>query len=187
MCIVRKACYHCIRGVRYTNSTAYIQDRGAWHATVHGVTESEMTSGLNNKKQCIGCNCKGVLRWLTLGGTQWLEIKVGGLLFVSPLHVWILNHVTALTNKKIFKLLKSGLPLCGSAGKESTYNAGDLGSIPGVGRSPGEGKGYPLQYSGLENSMDFIVRGVAKSRTWLGNFDFHFKLLYLSIPVTNFH
>ena len=43
---------------------------------------------------------------------------------------------------------------CGSAGKESTCNAGDLGSIPGLGRSPGEGKGYPLQYSGLENSMD---------------------------------
>ena len=41
----------------------------------------------------------------------------------------------------------------GSAGKESACNAGDLGSIPGLGRSPGEGKGYPLQYSGLENSM----------------------------------
>ena len=43
---------------------------------------------------------------------------------------------------------------CSSAGKESAYNAGDLGSISGLGRSPGEGKGYPLQYSGLENSMD---------------------------------
>ena len=43
--------------------------------------------------------------------------------------------------------------LCGSAGKESAGNAGDLGSIPGLGRSPGEGKGYPLQYSGLENSV----------------------------------
>jgi len=42
---------------------------------------------------------------------------------------------------------------CGSAGKESACNAGDLGSIPGLGRSPGEGKGYTLQYSGLENSM----------------------------------
>ena len=41
---------------------------------------------------------------------------------------------------------------CGSAGKESTCNAGDLGLIPGLGRSPGDGKGYPLQYSGLENS-----------------------------------
>ena len=46
-----------------------------------------------------------------------------------------------------------GFP-CGSAGKESACNVGDLGSIPGLGRSPGEGKGYPLQYSCLENSMD---------------------------------
>ena len=44
--------------------------------------------------------------------------------------------------------------LCGSAVKESACNAGELGLIPGLGRSPGEGKGYPLQYSGLENSMD---------------------------------
>ena len=42
----------------------------------------------------------------------------------------------------------------GSGGKESAYNAGDLGSIPGMGRSPGEGNGYPLQYSGLENPID---------------------------------
>ena len=54
---------------------------------------------------------------------------------------------------------------CGSAGKESTCNVGELGLIPGLGRSPGEGKGYPLQYSGLENSMDYTVHGVTKSRT----------------------
>ena len=53
----------------------------------------------------------------------------------------------------------------GSAGKEPACNAGDLGLIPEVGRSPGEGKGYPLQYSGLENFMDCIVHGVTKSRT----------------------
>ena len=51
----------------------------------------------------------------------------------------------------------------GSAGKESARNAGDLGLILGLGRSPGKGNGYPLQYSGLENSMDCIVHGVAKS------------------------
>ena len=62
---------------------------------------------------------------------------------------------------------------CGSAGKESAHNIGDLGSIPGLERSPGEGKGYPLQYSGLENSMDCIVHGVAKSWTRLNNFHFH--------------
>ena len=64
-----------------------------------------------------------------------------------------------------------GFP-CGSAGKESACSAGDLGSIPGLGRSPREGKDYPLPYSGLENSMDCIVHGVVKSRTWLS--DFHF-------------
>ena len=47
-------------------------------------------------------------------------------------------------------------------GKESACNAEDLDLIPGLGRSPGEGKGYPLQYSGLENSMDCIVHGVSK-------------------------
>ena len=60
----------------------------------------------------------------------------------------------------------------GSAGKESICNAGDLGSIPGLRRSPGEGNGYPLQYSGLENSMDCIVHGVTKSRTRLNNLHF---------------
>ena len=55
----------------------------------------------------------------------------------------------------------------GSAGKESACNAGDLGLIPRLGRSPGGGNSYTLQYSGLENSMhmDYIVYGVAKSRT----------------------
>ena len=54
-----------------------------------------------------------------------------------------------------------------SDGKESTHNAGDLGLISELGRSPGEGNGYPLQYSGLENSMDCIAHGMAKSRTQL--------------------
>ena len=64
-----------------------------------------------------------------------------------------------------------GFP-CGSAGKESACDMGDLGSIPGLGRSPGEGTGYPLQYSGLENSLDCMVHGVAESRTRLSDFDF---------------
>ena len=53
----------------------------------------------------------------------------------------------------------------GSAGKESARNVEDLGSIPRLGRSPGEGKGYPLQNPGLENSTDCRVHGVAKSQT----------------------
>ena len=64
---------------------------------------------------------------------------------------------------------------CGSAGKESACNAGDLGLILVLGRSPGEGKGYPLLYSGLEKSRDCIVHRVTKSRTQLSNFHFHFS------------
>ena len=66
-----------------------------------------------------------------------------------------------------------GFP-CVSAGKESTCNAGDLGSIPELGRSSGEGKGYPPQYSGLWNSMDCIVHGGHKSQTRLVTFTNHF-------------
>ena len=72
-----------------------------------------------------------------------------------------------------------GFPF-GSAGNESACNAGGLGLIPGLGRSPGEGTGYPLEYSGLENSMDCIVHGVSKSRTWLS--DFHFPS-WISLPL----
>ena len=64
-----------------------------------------------------------------------------------------------------------GFPV-GSDCEESVCNAGDLGSVPGLGRSPGEGKGRPLQYSGLDNSMDCVVHGVAKSHTRLNNFYF---------------
>ena len=61
----------------------------------------------------------------------------------------------------------------GSAGKESACNAGGLVLILGLGRSPGDGKGYPLQYSGMENSMDRIVHGVAKNQTRLSDFHIH--------------
>ena len=71
----------------------------------------------------------------------------------------------------IFFLDYEGFP-DSSAGKESTCD-GDPGLISGLGRSAGEGKGYPLQYSGLEKSMDCIVHGVAKSWTRLN--DFHYK------------
>ena len=71
-----------------------------------------------------------------------------------------------MTWLSLFKSL--GFP-GGSAGKESTHNVGDLGSILGLGRSPGEGKGYPLQYSGVGNSMNCIVQGVAKSQIQLSD------------------
>ena len=79
-----------------------------------------------------------------------------------------------------------GLP-SGSTGKESTHNAGDLGSIPGLGRSPGQGKGYPLQYSGLENSMDCIVHRVAKSQTGLSDFNFHTCTLGSNTAFATYH
>ena len=64
-----------------------------------------------------------------------------------------------------------------STGKESACNAGDLGLILGLGISPGERKDCPIQYSGLENSMDYIVHGVAKkSQTQLIDFYFHFHI-----------
>ena len=69
----------------------------------------------------------------------------------------------------------------GSAGEESVCSVGDLGLIPGLGRSPGEGKGCPLQYSGLENSMNYIVHGVTKSQTQLS--DFHFTLVPPGKPI----
>ena len=65
---------------------------------------------------------------------------------------------------------------CGSDGKESACNVGDLGLMLVLGRSPREGKDYPLLYSGLENSMDCIVHGVAKSRIRLSDFHFHFHI-----------
>ena len=65
---------------------------------------------------------------------------------------------------------------CGSPDKESSCNVGDLASIPELDRSPGEGKGYPLQCSGLENSMDCIVHGVANSQKQLSNLHFHFSV-----------
>ena len=73
----------------------------------------------------------------------------------------------------------------GSAGKESTFSVGDLGLIAGMGRSPGEAEGYPLQYSGLENSMDYMVHGVLKSDTTgplslSGHFTFD-RHLYLKV------
>ena len=80
-------------------------------------------------------------------------------------------------------MMLSGFP-SGSDGEESACNARDLGSIPGLGRSPEEGNGYPLQYSGLENSTDkgawqATVHGVAKSQTRLS--DFHFTFLDTAI------
>ena len=86
---------------------------------------------------------------------------------------------------KVFEDLMSFPFPGGSAGKEFTCNAGDPGLIPGLGRSPGEGNGYPLQYSGLENSMDCIVHGIARVGHDWATFTFSFFLLipwHVSLP-----
>ena len=71
-----------------------------------------------------------------------------------------------------------------SAGRESTCNVGELDSVPELGRCPGEGNGYPLQYYGLDNSMNSIVYGVAKS--WIRLSDIHFHGLSYSLEIAQF-
>ena len=93
--------------------------------------------------------------------------------------VWFLGGKDPLERNKLPTLALLGFR-CGSAGKESACNERDLGSIPGLGRSPGEEKGFPLQYSGLENSMNCIVHVVAKSWSQLRDFHFQFYFFHQS-------
>ena len=81
-------------------------------------------------------------------------------------------------------LISLGFP-GGSAGKESAHNEGDLGSIPGLGRFPGEGKDYLLQYSGLENST--VKSMQSQSQIRLSDFYFHFHLTPKVLPPCLFH
>ena len=93
-------------------------------------------------------------------------------------------HIALLTSLKFspsicqYFYLFPQSPISHLSGKESICNAGNLGSIPRLGISHGEENGYPLQYSGLENFMDCIIHGVAKSWTWLRDFHFHIFSLF---------
>ena len=135
-------------------------DRGAWRATVHGV--ARVRHDLVTKPPPTLLHCRWILYQLSYKGSPLVHIK---LLFI------FVPEISMLLLRLIFLLFleKRGFP-CGSAGKESACNAGDLGSIPGLGRSPEEGRGYPFQCSGLENSTNCITNGVAKSRTQLSDF-----------------
>ena len=86
-----------------------------------------------------------------------------------------LFHYAKMQMHLLISWLNRDFP-CGSARKESAHSAGDLGWIPGLGRFPGEGQGYPLQYSGLDNFIDHIFHGVPKSWTQLSGFHFHFSV-----------
>ena len=88
---------------------------------------------------------------------------------------------TFLHNLIVPRAFFTGFP-DNSVGKDSACNAGDPGSIPGSGRSPGKGKGYPLQYSGLENSMDSVVPGVTNNQTQLSDFHSHSLRAFFGVP-----
>ena len=107
---------------------------------------------------------------------EWVS-RVGKLHnFLKMLETW--KTYVKFTGKK--NKTKLGF-LDSSVAKESACNSRDPSSVPGLGRSPGEGKGYPLQYSGLKNSMDYIVHGVSKSWTWLSDFHFHFMAVIFPV------
>ena len=97
-----------------------------------------------------------------------ISLLIFHLIVLSVVETGVLRFPTTIVNLSVSPF-SSGL-LCGSAGRESACKAGDLAMIPGLGRSPGEGKGCPLQYSGLENSMDLIVLGITKNQTRLSDF-----------------
>ena len=124
------------------------KDRGAWQATVHGVAQSDLVH------MQVAQLVKNPLQCGRPWFNPWDE-KIRWRRHRLPTPVFL------------------GFP-GGSAGKESACNAGDLGLIPGLRRSPREGNGYLLQYSGLENFVDFIVHGVTKCQTRLSNFTFTF-------------
>ena len=116
--------------------------------------------------------------WVNFGSWQWTG-RPGMLQSIGSQRVghdwatelnWTLCSLTAYISHCIKSIS------CGSAGKESTCSMGDLVSVPGLGRFPGERNGYPLQYCGLENSIDCIVHGVTKSWTWLSEFHFTFHM-----------
>ena len=120
-------------------------------------------------------NGPGVTRWCQEQGASLVAQLAKNLLVMQETPVQFLGQEVPLEEGKATHSSILGLPGW-PAGKESAGNAGDLGSIPGLGRSSGEGKGYALQYPGLESSMDCIVQGVAKSSTRLGDLHFHFSL-----------
>ena len=162
--------------------------RDQTHSSCSG--SAVLTTGLLGKSLCDGFERSphSLISLCSRGGAQSLS-----LCFCFPTVLFILAALAAKINK-ILGERKSINPFpfecgldwaahlqwvhihsfpSGLGSKESTCNAGDLSSIPGLRRSPGEGNSYPLQYSHLENSMDCTVHRIARSQTRLS--DFHFQ------------
>ena len=112
------------------------------------------------------------LKWKKKNVNQFCPEKLGNFLLWKRLDHW------RWFRSGLSWWRESEMDPCGSSGKEFACNEKDLGLIPGLGRSLGEKNGYPLQYSGLENSMDCIVHGVTKSRTPPNDFHFHTWLVF---------
>ena len=119
---------------------------GPWDATLPSVWAQVLRKPLLSASQEVLCHPGAMVVCKCIGDPRW-----------DMLHLLIYLNI-------------------GSAAKESACNVGDLGSVPGLGRSPGEEKGYPPQYSGLENSMDCVVHAVIKSQTWVSNFFTYLKI-----------
>ena len=120
-----------------------------------------------------------ILEWGAISSSSMGSSQPRDQAYVSCIDSWTLYQLSYISDSKTYhpreeKRNMDVITKCprriSSLRKQSACNAEDMSSIPGSGRSPGEGHGYPLQYSGLENSLDCIVHGVAKSRTRLSNF-----------------
>ena len=138
--------------------------------------------GWNTSPAQVGC-MRQVLRAGALGrprGMGWRGRWEGGLGWGAHVNPWLIHVNVWQKPLQYCKVISLQLIKINGKKKVEEYacNAGDLGSIPGLGRSPGEGNGYPLQYCGLENSTDCVVHGVEKS--WIRLSDFHFTSLQYS-------
>ena len=153
----------------------WVQSLG-WEDTLEkGKSTQTYYSGLENSKDYIVHGVAKSLASLSDFHFHWIPVAQ---LLKNPLAMQETPRFNSWVRKIPWRRDRPPSPIflgfsCGSAGKESACKAGNLGSTPGLARSPGEGKGYPLQYSGLENAMNCIVHGVTKSWTRLSNFHFY--------------
>ena len=186
MCIELLLCIQCSSSISHAGDLEVSKEKCA---SVHLHTEERKLVAQSCLTLCepmdCGPPCSSVHGVLQARILEWVAISYSGSFpprdqtWVSQPDSWIgkIHWRRDRLPTPIFLGFPDGL-----AGKESTRNVGDLGSTAGLGRSPGERKGYPLQYSGLENSMDCIVHRVAKSQTRLKDILFHIESEVLKGP-----